>query len=43
MISDQAVGLAGKVTSGTPKDTLHVVDLVYDPYGGPRPEVLITD
>lgn len=43
MISDQAVGLAGKVISGTPKDTLHVVDLVYNPDGGPRPEVLITD
>jgi TnpA family transposase len=43
MISDQAVGLAGKVISGTPRDTLHVVDLVYNPDGGPRPEVLITD
>ena len=43
MISDQAVGLAGKVISGTPKDTLHVVDLIYNPDGGPRPEVLITD
>jgi TnpA family transposase len=43
MISDQAVGLAGQVVSGTPRDTLHVVDLVYDPDGGPRPEVLITD
>lgn len=29
--------------SGTPKDTLHVVDLVYNPDGGPRPEVLITN
>jgi TnpA family transposase len=35
MISDQAVGLAGKVISGTPRDTLHVVDLVYNPDGGP--------
>jgi TnpA family transposase len=43
MISDQGVGLAGKVVSGTPKDTLHVVDLVYNPDGGPRPEILITD
>ena len=43
MISDQAVGLAGKVISGTPKDTLQVVDLVYNPDGGPQPEVLITD
>ena len=37
MISDQAVGLAGKVVSGTPRDTLHLVDLVYNPDGGPPP------
>ena len=43
MISDQAVGLAGKVVSGTPRDTLHLVNLVYNPDGGRRPEVLITD
>jgi TnpA family transposase len=43
MVSDQAIGLAGKVLSGTPRDTLNVVDLVYNPDGGPRPEVLITD
>ncbi|KUL30853.1 hypothetical protein ADL15_23105 [Actinoplanes awajinensis subsp. mycoplanecinus] len=43
MISDQAIGLAGKVLSGTPRDTLNVVDLVYNPDGGPQPEVLITD
>jgi hypothetical protein len=43
MISDQAMGLTGRVLSGTPRDTLHFVDLVYDPHGGPRPEVLITD
>lgn len=43
MVSDQAIGLTGRVLSGTPRDTLHFVDLVYDPHGGPRPEVLITD
>ncbi|WP_354191000.1 Tn3 family transposase [Arthrobacter sp. UYCu712] len=43
MISDQSVGLAAKVVSGTPKDTLHFVDLLYNPDGGQRPEVLITD
>ncbi|WP_204036608.1 Tn3 family transposase [Micromonospora qiuiae] len=43
MVSDQAMGTAGKVLSGTPRDTLHLVDLVYHPDGGPRPEVLITD
>lgn len=43
MISDQAGGLASMVLSGTPRDTLSVVDLVYNPNGGPRPEVPITD
>ncbi|WP_354236953.1 Tn3 family transposase [Arthrobacter sp. UYEF3] len=43
MISDQSVGLSGKVVSGTPKDTLHFVDLVISPESGQRPEVLITD
>jgi TnpA family transposase len=28
---------------GIPRVTLHFVDLAYDPHGGPRPEVLITD
>jgi TnpA family transposase len=42
MISDQAIGLAGRVVSGTAKDTLNFVDLVYNPDGGP-PEVLISD
>ena len=43
MISDRAIGLTGKVISGTPKDTLHVIDLVYNPDGGPPPDVVITD
>nr|WP_308016520.1 Tn3 family transposase [Jidongwangia harbinensis] len=43
VISDQAVGLTGKVLSGTPRDTPNVIDRVYNPDGGSRPEVLITD
>ena len=43
MINDQAVGLAGQVVSGTPKDTLHLIDLIYRQDGGPRPEVIVTD
>lgn len=42
-ISDQAVGTAGMVLSGTPRDSLHLVDLLYSSHGGPRPEVIITD
>ena len=43
MISDQWIGLAGRVISGTPKDTLHFVDLMFNPDSDRRPEVLITD
>ncbi len=43
MISDRAIGLTGKVISGTPKDTLNIIDLVYNPDGGPTPDVVITD
>jgi TnpA family transposase len=43
MISDQRIGLAGRVVSGAAKDTLHFVDLVFNPDNDRRPEVLITD
>ena len=43
LISDQAVGLAGKVLSGTSRESLHVVDLIYRQEGGRRPEVIISD
>jgi len=43
MINDQSVGLAGRVVSGTPKDTLHLVDLIYSQDGDRRPDVIITD
>lgn len=31
------------VLSGTPRDSLHLIDLLYAQHGGPRPEVIITD
>jgi len=43
LISDQSVGLASKVVSGTPRDSLHIVDLIYRQDGGRRPEVIISD
>lgn len=43
MINDQRVGLAGRVVSGAARDTLHFVDLVFNPDSDRRPEVLITD
>lgn len=40
LVNDQAVGLAGHVVSGTPRDSLHVIDLIYRQDGGRHPEVI---
>lgn len=42
-VTDQGVGVAGQVVSGTPRDSLHVIDLIYRQDSGPRPEVIISD
>ncbi|NKY60933.1 Tn3 family transposase [Nocardia flavorosea] len=43
MINDQAAGLAAQVLSGTPRDSLHAVDVVLRQSGGTVPEAIITD
>ncbi|GAA4029555.1 hypothetical protein GCM10022232_89250 [Streptomyces plumbiresistens] len=43
MINDQAAGLGGKVVAGTPRDSLYVLDVLYDRDGGKRPETIVTD
>jgi TnpA family transposase len=43
LLLDQSVGLASKVVSGTPRDSLHIVDLIYRQDGGRRPEVIVSD
>jgi TnpA family transposase len=43
MISDQAVGLAGKVVSGAPRDSLHALDVAFSLDHGQRPDILISD
>jgi len=43
VISDQAVGLAAKVVSGAPRDSLHMIDVIFSQDQGQRPEVLIAD
>ncbi|MGS2811046.1 Tn3 family transposase [Nocardia sp. MW-W600-9] len=43
MINDQAAGLAAQVLSGTPRDSLHAVDVVLRQQGGTVPEAIITD
>lgn len=43
LVNDHAVGIASMVVSGTPRDSLHVIDLIYRQDAGPKPEVIITD
>ena len=43
MISDQAVGLAGRVVSGAPRDSLHALDVAFSLDHGQRPDILISD
>jgi len=43
MLNDQASGLGGMVVAGTPRDSLYVLDVLYDRDGGKRPEMIITD
>ncbi len=43
MINDQAAGLAGKVVSGTPRDSLHMIDVAFSQDQGQRPEIIVAD
>jgi len=43
MMNDQAAGLAAKVVSGTVRDSLHVIDVLYSQDGGQRPDIVVTD
>ncbi|MFI6182986.1 Tn3 family transposase [Nonomuraea sp. NPDC051191] len=43
MLNDQASGLGGMVVAGTPRDSLYVLDVLYDRDGGKRPEMIVTD
>jgi TnpA family transposase len=43
MINDQAAGLGAKVVAGTPRDSLHVLDVLYDRDGGTKPQMIVTD
>ncbi len=43
MINDQAAGLGGKIVAGTPRNSLYVLDVLYDRDGGRRPEMIVTD
>ena len=43
MLNDQAAGLSAQVLAGTPRDSLHTVDVVLSQHGGKVPEEIITD
>lgn len=43
MVNDQAAGLGAKVVAGTPRDSLYVLDVLYDRDGGTRPQTIVTD
>lgn len=43
LLNDQAAGLAAKVVRGTPRDSLHFVDVVAMQQGGKVPDAIITD
>jgi len=43
MINDQAAGLAGKVVSGTPRDSLHMIDVAFSQDQGQRPNIIVAD
>ena len=38
MINDQAAGLGGTVVAGTVRDSLHMIDVLFNQDGGQRPE-----
>jgi hypothetical protein len=43
MINDQAAGIGAKVVSGTPRDSPHLIDVLYAQDGGQRPDIIVTD
>jgi TnpA family transposase len=43
VISDQAIGLAARVVSATPRDSLHMLDVIFSQDHGRRPDVLVAD
>jgi hypothetical protein len=42
-INDQGIGRGAKVVSGTVRDSLHMVDVIFGLDGGELPEVVVTD
>lgn len=43
LITDRGIGTAAMVVSGTPRDSMHLIDLIYRQEADTRPEVIVTD
>jgi len=43
MVNDQGSGLAAKVVSGTPGESLHMLDVIFSQDGGQRPDIIVAD
>jgi TnpA family transposase len=43
MVNDQGSGLAAKVVSGTPGESLHMIDVIFSQDGGQRPDMIVAD
>jgi hypothetical protein len=43
MVNDQGSGLAAKVVSGTPGESLHMIDVIFSQDGGQRPDIIVAD
>lgn len=43
MINDQAAGTGARVVAGTVRDSLHMIDVLFNQDGGQRPDIVITD
>jgi TnpA family transposase len=43
MLNDQGSGLGARVESGTERDSLHMIDVVFSQDGGQRPDIIVAD
>lgn len=42
-VNDQVAGIGAQIVTGTPRDSLHILDVLLNLDGGPKPEIIATD
>jgi len=42
-VNDQVSGIGAQIVPGTPRDSMHILDLLLNLDGGPKPEMIATD